>query len=67
MTLAPISSKYTTDDIETALDRVALEIAENDQAECLIPLYEWLEAQLEARRGRDDTMARVRARLARTV
>jgi hypothetical protein len=61
-----ISDKYSIDDIEMALDRVAIEIAENKDAGCLVVLYEWLEKQLEARRQRQSTMASVMARAAKS-
>lgn len=60
-----VSDKYSLEDIERALDRLALEIAENPKGKCAIPLYQMLEKQLEIRRQRDATMDSVRARLAR--
>lgn len=59
-----ISDKYSTNDIERALDRIAEEIAAHDLGKCLIPLFEWLEDQLEIRRRRDSTLERVRQRVA---
>lgn len=41
-----ISDKYSIDDIEKAMDRVAEEIAVGDGAIGLLLIYEWLEAQL---------------------
>lgn len=62
-----ISDKYSIDDIERFLDRVAEEIAVSDSAPGLLLIYEWLEAQLEARRRRQNTMDSVAARLAQRV
>lgn len=60
-----ISEKYSIDDIEKALDMVAEEIAARDDTAGPILLYEWLEAQLEARHRRQRTMDSVTARLSR--
>lgn len=59
-----ISDKYSTEDIERALDRIAEEIAAHDLGKCLIPLFEWLEDQLEIRKRRASTLERIRSRLA---
>ncbi|SIQ75256.1 hypothetical protein SAMN05880590_1076 [Rhizobium sp. RU35A] len=60
-----ISDRYSVDDIERAMDRVAEEIEANRNGASLLPLYEWFEQQLEARRRRQSTMNSVKARLAR--
>jgi hypothetical protein len=60
-----ISEKYSIDDIERALDTVAGVIAASEDPSGPILIYEWLEAQLEARRRRQNTMDSVAARLAR--
>jgi hypothetical protein len=60
-----ISDKYSIDDIEMALDRVALAITHSKNGTIYIVLYEWLEKQLEARRQRQSTMDSVMARAAR--
>ncbi len=51
----------TVDEIETHLDRVALEIEATGER-CLIPLFEWLESQLESRKREDSAMSRVMQR-----
>lgn len=60
-----ISDKYSINDIERAMDRVAEAIDANPNGQSLIPLYEWFEEQLEARRRRQTTMDSVRERLAK--
>ena len=60
-----ISDAYTIDDIDQALDRVAEEIEANPDGQCLIPLFQWLEEQLEMRQRRRSTMDAVRTRLAK--
>jgi len=58
-----ISDKYSIEDIERALDRIAAEIAAHEPGKCLLPIYQWLEEQLETRRRRQSTMDSVMARL----
>lgn len=57
-----ISDKYSIEDIERGLDRVALAIEENPNGEVLLPMFEFLEQQLDLRRRREATLERVRAR-----
>ncbi|MCL6708620.1 hypothetical protein M8R20_16625 [Pseudomonas sp. R2.Fl] len=59
-----ISNRYSLDDINAALDRVAEEIEANPNGQSLIPIFQWLEDQLEARKLLDSTMERVRKRAA---
>ncbi len=47
------------------MDRVAEAIAARDDPGGIILIYEWLEAQLEARRRRQRTIDSVTARLAK--
>jgi hypothetical protein len=52
--------------LEKCLDRVALLIAESgDKGVVYLPLYERLEAELEALKAKEDRMARIRARIRR--
>lgn len=60
-----ISDKYSIEDIERALDRVAEEIAAHEDGRLVLPIYQRLEEQLEIRRRRQSTMDSVMARLAR--
>lgn len=58
-----IPDKYSIEDIERALDRVAEEIAVHEDGKFLLPIYLRLEEQLELRRRRQSTMDSVMARL----
>ncbi len=50
--------------LEKCLDRVALLIAESgDKGAVYLPIYDRLEAELEALKAREDRMARIRARI----
>jgi hypothetical protein len=52
--------------LEKCLDRVALLIADSgDKGAVYLPIYERLEAELDALKAREDRMARIRARLRR--
>jgi hypothetical protein len=52
--------------LEKCLDRVALLIAESgDKGVVYLPVYDRLEAELEALKAREDRMARIRARIRR--
>jgi hypothetical protein len=52
--------------LEKCLDRVALLIAESgDKGVVYLPIYERLEAELEALKAKEDRMARIRARIRR--
>lgn len=51
----------TIEEIESHLDRIALEIEATGER-CLIPLFEWLEGQLESRKREDGALARVMQR-----
>jgi hypothetical protein len=52
--------------LEKCLDRVALLIAESgDKGVVYLPIYERLEAELEAHKAKEDRMARIRARIRR--
>jgi hypothetical protein len=52
--------------LEKCLDRVALLIAESgDKGVVYLPIYDRLEAELEALKAREDRMARIRARIRR--
>jgi hypothetical protein len=52
--------------LENCLDRVALLIAESgDKGVVYLPIYERLEAELQALRAREDRMARILARIRR--
>jgi hypothetical protein len=56
----------TVDILENCLDRVALLIAESgDKGAVYLPIYDRLEAELEALKAREDRMARIRARVRR--
>ena len=65
LSMKDIPDKYTIEDIESAMDRVAEEIEANPDGEKYLPLYEWFEEQLEARKRRQSTMDSVMARLAK--
>lgn len=58
-----ISDKYSIDDIERALDIVAEGIERTPNGKVLLPIYQWLEEQLETRRRQQSTMDSVKARL----
>ncbi len=62
-----ISDKYSLSDMERFLDRIAQAIAARDEPGDIILLYEWLEAQIEARQKRDATIDRARNRAAQLV
>ena len=50
--------------LEKCLDRVALLITESrDKGAVYLPIYDRLEAELEALKTREDRMARIRARV----
>lgn len=49
------------------LDRVAEAIAAREKPGDIILIYEWLEAQIEARQKRDATIARARKRAAQLI
>ena len=52
--------------LEKCLDRVALLITESgDKGAVYLPIYDRLEAELEALKAREDRMARIRARIRR--
>lgn len=52
--------------LEKCLDRVALLIAESgDKGAIYLPIYERLEAELEALKAREDRMGRILARIRR--
>jgi hypothetical protein len=52
--------------LEKCLDRVALLIAESgDKGAVYLPIYDRLEAELEALKASEDRMARIRARIRR--
>ncbi|MDQ0135029.1 hypothetical protein J2T08_002950 [Neorhizobium galegae] len=56
----------TLEEIESFLDRTALEITEAG-ADCLLPIFEWLEHQLEAKKQRQTTMDAIRRRVAKKM
>ena len=61
-----ISEKWNTEEIERALNRLAEEImARGERGQVLLPLYSWLEGQLEKREQNRAIMASVRARARR--
>jgi hypothetical protein len=56
----------TVDALEQCLDRIALLIAESgDKGAVYLPIYDRLEAELQALRAREDRMERIRARFKR--
>ncbi len=55
----------TVDEVETFLDRVAEEIVVNRNGEALLPMFQWLQKQLELKKQRQATMEAVLARVAR--
>ncbi|MEO1987418.1 MAG: hypothetical protein ABGX47_12355 [Martelella sp.] len=61
-----ISEKWNTEQIERALYRLAEEIlARGEKGQVMLPLYSWLEGQLEKREQNRAIMASVRARVRR--
>ncbi|MBB4124313.1 MULTISPECIES: hypothetical protein [Martelella] len=65
MTVQPsdISEKWSIEQIEQALSRLAEEIiARGEKGQVLLPMYSWLEGQLEKREQNRAVMASVRAR-----
>lgn len=62
-----ISDKYSLSDMDRFLDRVAEAIAAREKPGDIILIYEWLEAQIEARQKRDATIARARKRAAQLI
>ena len=60
------SDAITVDVLEKCLDRVALLIAEGgEKGDVYLPIYDRLEAELEALRAKKDRMERIRARIRR--
>lgn len=58
------SVAITVSVLEKCLDRVALLITESgDKGGVYLPIYDRLEAELEALKAREDRMARIRARV----
>ncbi|NTI01935.1 hypothetical protein G6K88_07870 [Agrobacterium rhizogenes] len=55
----------TIEEIESFLDRTAIEITEAS-ADCLVPIFQWLEEQLEAKKRRQSTMDLIYARAAKS-
>ncbi|MCV9965476.1 hypothetical protein OIU34_26715 [Pararhizobium sp. BT-229] len=66
MPISALPPNVSIDEIEQHLDRVALEISESEYGQEYIPLFQWLEEQLEERRKQRTTMDAVRARVARS-
>lgn len=65
MTAEPrLPDDVTLEETESFLDRVALAITANPDGPELLPLYEWLERQLEMKKRQKSTMASVLARVA---
>lgn len=60
-----IPDTFTTEEINQHLDRVALEITASQNGTAILPLYSWLEWQLEKRIAREKAMISVRARVER--
>jgi hypothetical protein len=60
-----LPSHVTVEEIESHLDRVALEIDAIPNGEVLLPLFEWLQGQLERKKAQEMTMDAVRQRLRR--
>lgn len=60
-----LPADVTTEEIETFLDRVAEEIVANQNGEALLPMYQWLERQRDAREERSATMRSVVDRVKR--
>ncbi len=60
------SVAITVEVLEQCLDRVALLITESgDKGAVYLPIYDRLEAELEALEAKEDRMARIRARVRR--
>ena len=60
------SDAITVDVLEKCLDRVALLVAEDrEKGAVYLPIYDRLEAELEALRAKKDRMERIRARIRR--
>lgn len=55
----------TVAEVEGFLDRVAEEIVANQNGEALLPMFQWLETQLELKKQRQATMDAVLARVAK--
>ncbi len=55
----------TIEEIEIHLDRIALEIADSPYGQVYLPLYAWLENQLERKRHHLMTMAAISERVRR--
>lgn len=60
-----LPADITAEEIETFLDRVAEEIVANQNGEALLPMYQWLERQRDARMERTATMRAVMDRVNR--
>lgn len=56
----------TAEEIEGFLDRTAVEITEAG-ADCLVPIFQWLEGQLEKKRQQQTTMDAIRRRVAKVA
>ena len=60
------SIAITVEVLEQCLDRVALLITESgDNGAVYLPVYDRLEAELQALKAKEDRMARIRARIRR--
>ena len=60
-----LPSHITANEIEWHLDRVALAITESSHGQAYLPLYRWLEKELEARRRLQMTMSAIFERVKR--
>lgn len=68
MTIAPaLPPEITIEEIEGHLDRLALAITATETGAKCVPLYEWLEHQLDQRRRETATMSSVLERVRRST
>lgn len=58
-----ISEKYSIQDIERGLDSLAETITADENGRVLLPMYNWLERQLEARKAQQQTMSSIEMRV----
>lgn len=66
MPTSDLPQDVTIEEIERHLDRVALEI-EATGALCIVPLFEWLEEQLEKRKKQNAALDRIAARVRKST
>ncbi len=58
-----LPASISVEEIDIFLDRVAEEIVANQNGDCLLPMYQWLERQRAARLERSEVMRSVMARV----